>query len=59
MKTAGEKLGELVDELDYHLLWYKWFIKNPNVREKVKFDEMDKSQQVKFLKIEERKRRVK
>ena len=56
MKPAGEKLGELVDELDYHLLWYKWFIRGPLGKEITKFDKMNKKQQLNFLKTEERKR---
>ena len=57
MKTTGEKMSELVDEMDYQLLWYQWIIRCSDVKERVKFDKMNKKQRLKFLKTEERKRR--
>ena len=56
MKTTGEKMAELVNEMDKHLLWYHWIIRCSDVKERVKFDSMNKKQQLKFLKTEERKR---
>jgi len=57
MKTTGEKMSELVDEMDYQLLWYQWIIRCSDVKERVKFDKMNKKQRLRFLKTEERKRR--
>ena len=42
-------LDEIVEELDYHLLWYKWFSKYPPNKEIIKYNEMSKPQQMEFL----------
>tara|TARA_R100000234_G_C4996121_1_gene178034 strand:+ start:1384 stop:1563 length:180 start_codon:yes stop_codon:yes gene_type:complete len=56
VKTTGEKMSELVDEMEYQLLWYHWIIRCSDAKERVKFDKMNKKQRLKFLKTEERKR---
>ena len=40
----------IVEELDYYLLWYKWFSKCPPNKEIIEFNEMTKSKQMDFLK---------
>ena len=42
-------IDEIIDELDYHLLWYKWFIKYPPNKEIIEFNKMTKSKQMEFL----------
>ena len=42
-------INEIIDELDYHLLWYKWFIKYPPNKEIIEFNKMTKSKQMEFL----------
>ena len=42
-------INEIVDELDYHLLWYKWFSKYPPNKEIAMFNKMNKSKQMEFL----------
>ena len=54
-KNNITKMFELMEEVDYHLLWYDWFIKSPNPKEITKFNKMNKTQQIKFLKTIERK----
>ena len=46
-------LDGIVEELDYHLLWYKWFSKYPPNKEIVKYNKMSKSEQMDFLKQKE------
>ena len=58
-KKPAEKMFELMDEVNYHVLWYEWFIRGPLGKEITKFDKMNKKQQLNFLKTEERKRRIK
>ena len=57
MKKKWEKivnsLDDIVEELDYHLLWYKWFSKYPPNKEIVKYNKMSKSEQMDFLKQKE------
>ena len=47
-------LDEIMEELDYHLLWYKWFSKYPPNKEIVKYNKMSKSEQMDFLKQKEK-----
>jgi hypothetical protein len=42
-------INKIIDELDYHLLWYKWFIKYPPNKEIIEFNKMNKSKQMEFL----------
>ena len=53
MKTTGDRMDELVDNMDYYLLWYKWFSKYPPNKEIVRFDKMTKPQQIEFLQNKE------
>ena len=53
-KTIGEKMGDLMDEIDYHVMWYNWFSKYPSNKEIYKFDKMSKSEQIDFLKQKEK-----
>ena len=46
-------MDELVDNMDYYLLWYKWFSKYPPNKEIVRFDKMTKPQQIEFLQNKE------
>jgi len=48
-KTNPNSLDGIINTLDYYDLWYKWFI-NSNVKEQVKFNEMNKQEQYKYLK---------
>ena len=50
MKTIGDRMDAIMDEVDYHLLWYKWFSKYPPNKEIIEFNEMTKSKQMDFLK---------
>jgi len=56
MKTTGDRMEELMDEIDYHVLWFKWFNTYPRNTEIARFNNMNKKQQIKFLKTEERKK---
>ena len=47
-------LDGIVEELDYHLLWYKWYSKYPPNKEIVKYNKMSKSEQMDFLKQKEK-----
>ena len=57
MKNKWEKivnsLDGITEELDYHLLWYKWFSKYPPNKEIVKYNKMSKYEQMDFLKKKE------
>ena len=44
----------IVEELDYNLLWYKWFSKYPPNKEIIKYNKMTKSEQIDFLKNKEK-----
>ena len=52
-KMNLNSLDGIVEELDYHLLWYKWFSKYPPNKEIVKYNKMSKSEQMDFLKQKE------
>ena len=56
MKTTGDRMEELMDEIDYHVLWFKWFSTYSRNTEIARFNNMNKKQQIKFLKTEERKK---
>ena len=45
----ANSIDEIIDELDYHLLWYRWFSKYPPNKEIVMFNKMNKSKQIEFL----------
>ena len=51
-KANPNSLDGIFDVLDYYDLWYKWFIKS-NVKEKVKFNKMNKQEQYEYLKKEQ------
>ena len=44
-------IDEITEELDYHLLWYKWMTKIcPTPKQMVAYDKMNKQQQYNYLK---------
>tara|TARA_B100000700_G_scaffold245081_1_gene273453 strand:- start:44 stop:211 length:168 start_codon:yes stop_codon:yes gene_type:complete len=44
-------LDGIVEELDYHLLWYKWMTKIcPTPKEMADYDKLDKKEQINYLK---------
>ena len=47
-------IDDITEELDYHLLWYKWYIKYPSNKEINLYNKMTKSEQYKFLKNKEK-----
>lgn len=47
-------MGDLMEEVDYHLLWYKWFSKYPPNKEINHYNKMTKSQQIEFLQNKEK-----
>jgi hypothetical protein len=49
-KVNPNSLDGIFDVLDYHDLWYKWFIKSPPNKELIKFNKLSKQKQYKYLK---------
>ena len=49
-KANPNSLDGIFDVLDYHDLWYKWFIKSPPNKELIKFNKLSKQKQYDYLK---------
>ena len=44
-------LDGIVEELDYHLLWYKWMTEIcPTPKEMVSYNKLNKQEQINYLK---------
>ena len=50
-KMNLNSIDGIVEELDYHLLWYKWMTEIcPTPKEMADYDKLDKQEQINYLK---------
>ena len=51
LETLGDRLENIMDEVDYDLLWYQWMTyKCPTAQEQNRFNKMNKREQYNYLK---------
>ena len=51
MKTIGDKMNDIMDEVDEILLWYKWMTEIcPTPKQMVSYNKLNKQEQINYLK---------